>query len=77
MLGVAEHIQSEKSALVLRIVAENVSLGDLTALDELRQTDQLAELTLQIQLVALVGNEIDAAFASVKHVQELRNVNVV
>lgn len=67
MLDVTEHIQSEKSALVSGIVTEDISLGDLTAVDELRQTEQLAELASQIDFVALVRYEIDIAFASVKH----------
>ena len=67
VLGVAEHVQSEELALVSGAVAEDKCLGDLTAFDELRQTEQLAELTSQIDLVAFVSDEVDIAFASVKH----------
>ena len=63
----AEHVQSEELALVGRVVTKDISFGDLTALDELRQTEQLAELASQIDFVALVGYEVDIAFASVKH----------
>ena len=67
MLGVSEHIQPEQTALVDRIVAHDERLGDLAALDQSCQTDQLAELAFQVELVALVGNQINVALASVKY----------
>lgn len=67
MLGVSEHIQPEQTALVDRIVADHERLGDLAALDQSCQTDQLAELALKVELIALVGNQIDVALASVKY----------
>jgi len=67
MLGVSEHIQPEQTALIDRIVAHDERLGDLAALDQSCQTDQLAELAFQVELVALVGNQINVALASVKY----------
>ena len=77
MHGVAEHIKSEEPALVIGVVTEDICLGDLTAVDQLCQTKQLTELASQIDLVALGGDKKNVALATVKHVQELRNINAV
>ena len=77
MIGITEHIESEELLLVFGSVTVDKSLCDLTAFYQSCQADQLAELAFQIELVSLVGNKIDVAFASVEHVQEFRNVDVV
>ena len=68
MLGIAEHIQSEKLLLIVGVVTEDECLGDLTALHEPGDTEQLAQSAFQVELVAFTGDKIDVAFATVKHV---------
>ena len=68
MFGFAEHTQAEQSAFVSRIIAHDVRVADLAAVDELCQARQLAESAFQIELVALVCDEVNVAFTGVKHI---------
>ena len=54
-----------KNLLVLDVVANQSCVGDDAALDELLKTDQLAELALEVKLVALIGYQVNVALAFV------------
>jgi hypothetical protein len=77
MPGRAEHIQSEKLLLVGRLVTKDERLGDSAAFHQSGDPEQLAQSASQVELIALTGDKIHVTFATVKHVQEFRNVNVV
>jgi len=66
----------DKDFLVLNIVADESSVRDNAALDELLQTNELTELALEIELVAIIGNQIDIALALVNDSEEFINVNI-
>lgn len=65
-----------ENLLVLDVVANESRVGDNAALDELLQADELAELALEVELVALLGNQVDVALALVNDGKELIDVNV-
>ena len=66
----------DKNLLVLDIVANQSCVGDDAALDELLKTDQLAELALEVELVALVGDQINVALALVDDGKEIVYVDI-
>ena len=66
----------DKNLLVLDIVANQSCVGDDAALDELLKTDQLAELALEVELVALIGYKIDIALAFVNDRKEFVDVYI-
>ena len=55
----------DKNLLILDVVADQSRVGDDAAFDELLKTDQLAELALQVELVALVCYQVNVALAFV------------
>ena len=66
----------DKNLLVLDVVANQSCVGDDAALDELLETDQLAELALEVELVALIGYKIDIALAFVNDRKEFVDVYI-
>ena len=55
----------DKNLLILDVVADQSRVGDDAAFDELLKTNQLAELALQVELVALVCYQVNVALAFV------------
>ena len=74
---VSQEIEAEQLAFILGIFADDVSLGDLSALDELGQTHQLSKLAFEIEVVAFAGDQVNIAFAAVEHSQKRRNIDIV
>lgn len=74
---VAEQIESEQFALVASVVTEYLRVSDLAALYQSRESYELREFGLQIQLVALMGDKKYVAFTAVQHAQKFRYINVV
>lgn len=66
----------DQNLLVLDVVADQGGVGDDAALDELLKTDQLAELALEVELVALIGYKIDIALAFVNDRKEFVDVYI-
>ena len=60
---VAEHIKSEKLALVIFVFANNTCFCNLAAFDKSCKTDKLAKLAAKIESVAFACNEIYIALA--------------
>ena len=67
---------AHQNAFVLDAVADEVSVVDDAALDEAGQTNQLAELALEVELVALAGDQIDVSLAGIDKLKEIINVDV-
>lgn len=65
-----------KNLLVLDVVTDQSRVGDDAAFDELLKTDQLAELALEIELVALIGYQINVALAFVNDRKEFVDVYI-
>ena len=74
---VAEQVESEQLALVASVVTEYLRVSDLAALNQSRESYELREFGLQIQLIALMGDKKYVAFTCVQHVEKLCYVNVV
>ena len=51
----------DKNLLVLDVVTNQSCVGDDAALDELLETDQLAKLALEVELVALICYQVNVA----------------
>ena len=66
----------DKNLLVLDIVANQRCVGDDAALDELLKTDQLAELALKVELVALFGYQVNVALAFVNDRKEFVDIYI-
>lgn len=66
----------DKNLLVLDVVANQSCVGDDAALDELLETDQLAELALEVELVALIGYQINVALTFVNDGKEFVDVYI-
>ena len=67
---------AHQNAFILDAVADQMSVVDDAALDETGQTYQLAQLALEVELVALAGDQIDVAFAGVDELKEIINVDI-
>ena len=65
-----------KNLLVLDVVANQSCVGDDAAFDELLETDQLAKLALEVELVALVCYQINVALAFVNDCKKFINVYI-
>jgi len=66
----------DKNLLVLDVVANQSGVGDDAAFDELLETDQLAKLALEVELVALVCYQINVALAFVNDRKEFVDVYI-
>jgi len=66
----------DKNLLVLDVVASQSCVGDDAAFDELLETDQLTELALEVELVALVCYQINVALAFVNDCKKFINVYI-
>ena len=66
----------DKNLLVLDVVANQSGVGDDAAFDELLETDQLAKLALEVELVALVGYQINVALAFVDYRKKFVDVYI-
>ena len=66
----------DKNLLVLDVVANQSGVGDDAAFDELLETDQLTELALEVELVALVCYQINVALAFVNDRKEFVDVYI-
>ena len=67
---------TNQNGFVLDAVADERSVVDDAALDETGQTDKLAELALEVELVALTGDQIDVSLAGIDQLKEIINVDV-
>ena len=67
---VAEHIKSEKLALVVLVFANNTCFCNPAAFDKSCKTDKLAKLAAEIESVAFACNEIYIALAGIEHGEE-------
>ena len=66
----------DKNLLVLDVVANQSGVGDDAAFDELLETDQLAKLALEVELVALICYQINVALAFVNDRKEFVDVYI-
>ena len=66
----------DQNLFVLDVVADERGVGDDAALDELLKTHELAELALEVELVALIGYKIDIALAFVNDRKEFVDVYI-
>ena len=66
----------DQNLFVLDVVADERGVGDDAALDELLKTHELAELALEIELVAILRYQIDVALAFVNDGKEFIDVDV-
>ena len=67
---VTENIETEELGLVFRVLTFDMSIGDLTALDQLRKTDQLTEFALQVKAVTFVSYQKYVALTGIDNGQE-------
>ena len=74
---VAEHIKSEKLALVVLVFANNTCFCNPAAFDKSCKTDKLAKLAAEIESVAFACNEIYIALAGIEHGEEFGYINIV
>ena len=74
---VAEHIKSEKLALVIFVFANNTCFCNLAAFDKSCKTDKLAKLAAKIESIAISCNELHIALARIEHVEEFGYINIV
>lgn len=74
---ITEHVEAEELRLIFGVLALNVSVGNLTALDKLGQTDKLAKLALEVEAVTFVSYEEYIALTGIDLSEECLNVNVV
>jgi len=70
LLDFSVQLEADKHCLVFDILAYERSVDDHTALDKSLETDELAELALKVELVALFGYEIDVALAGIYQIKE-------
>ena len=66
----------DEDLLIFDVLANQRGIGDDAALDQLLKTDQLAELALEVELVALIGYKIDIALAFVNDRKEFVDVYI-
>ena len=66
----------DKNLLVLDVVANQSGVGDDAAFDELLETDQLAKLALEVELVALICYQVNVALAFVNDRKEFVDVYI-
>ena len=66
----------DKNLLVLDVIANQSCVGDDAAFDELLKTNQLAKLALEVELVALVGDQINVALAFLDNGKEFVYVDI-
>lgn len=76
-LLLAEQVETEQPALVLRVGALELGRGDLAALDQAGEAQHLAQLALQVQAVALGGDHVDIALAGGQDLAESAHVKIV
>ena len=63
--------------MVLRVGALQCGVGDVAAFDQVGEADQLAELTFQVQPVALFGDHEHIALTAGQHFVELFQINII
>jgi len=67
---------ANQNAFVVDAVADQGSVADDAAIDELGKTDELAELALEVELVAFLGYKVNIAFAGVDKLEKIVDINV-
>lgn len=72
-----EHIETEELGLILGVLTFEVSVGDLAAFDDLCETDQLAELALEVETVALIGYQKYITLTGVDHSEKFFYINIM
>ena len=75
--GILVKIEAEQLGFVLDVVAHNGSFGNRAAFNQLGQTNELAELALQIQTIALIRHKKNIAGALIQNLQKIGYINVV
>lgn len=66
----------DKNLLVLDVFADQIGIGDDAAFDELLKTHELAELALEVELIALIGFQIDITLAFVNNGEEFIDIHI-
>lgn len=66
----------DENLFVLDVFAFQRGVGNDAAVDELLETHELAELALEIELVAFVGDQINIALTLVNDCQEFVDVDI-
>ena len=66
----------DQNFFVLDVVALECGIGNDTALDELLETHQLAELALEVELVAFLRYQIYIAFALIDNRKEFVDIYI-
>ena len=66
----------DEDLLIFDVLANQRGIGDDAALDQLLKTDQLAELALEVELVALLGYQVDVALALVDYGKKIIDVYI-
>ena len=77
VFDLSEKVKSEKHSLIIRVRARDLCLADDTALNELHDASNLAELTLKIETVTLVCDKDYASLALVKCLHKSCNINII
>ena len=73
----SKQVHTEEQGFVIGIVTNDLRLNQFTAFNQMQQTGNLTQLTLEIQTIALFSNQVNITITSVECVHELLNIDIM
>ena len=68
---------AHQNAFILHVLADQRGVGDHAALYQLAEADQAAQLALEVESVAFIGDHVDVALAGFDDLEELVDLDIV